>query len=34
MEAGFTGFTFGNTMLPTTESIAVAGEVLQILKRG
>ncbi|HEY8199613.1 MAG TPA: LLM class F420-dependent oxidoreductase [Candidatus Limnocylindrales bacterium] len=34
VEAGFTGFTFGNTMLPTTDSIAVAGEVLQLLTRG
>jgi F420-dependent oxidoreductase-like protein len=32
VEAGFTGFTFGNTMLPTLESIAVAGEVLRILR--
>jgi F420-dependent oxidoreductase-like protein len=29
--AGFTGFTFGNTMLPTLESIAVAGEVIRLL---
>ena len=33
VEAGFTGFTFGNTMLPTTESIAIAGEVLGLLAR-
>ncbi len=31
VEAGFTGFTFGNTMLPTLESIAVAGDVLELL---
>jgi F420-dependent oxidoreductase-like protein len=31
VEAGFTGFTFGNTMLPTLESVAVAGEVLELL---
>jgi len=31
VEAGFTGFTFGNTMLPTLESLAVAGEVLRLL---
>lgn len=29
--AGFSGFTFGNTMLPTPESIAVAGETLRLL---
>ncbi len=29
--AGFTGFTFGNTMLPTVESIALAGETLRLL---
>jgi F420-dependent oxidoreductase-like protein len=34
VEAGFTGFTFGNTMLPTIESIAIAGDVLRILGRG
>ena len=31
MEGGFTGFTFGNTMLPTNESIAVAGATLRLL---
>jgi len=31
IEAGFTGFTFGNTMLPTLESIGLAGEVLRLL---
>ena len=31
VEAGFRGFTFGNTMLPTLESVAVAGEVLELL---
>ena len=34
VEAGFTGFTFGNTMLPTSESVALAGEVLTLLRRG
>ena len=29
--AGFTGFTFGNTSLPTVESIGLAGEVLRLL---
>jgi F420-dependent oxidoreductase-like protein len=29
--AGITGFTFGNTMLATPESIAVAGEVIRLL---
>ena len=29
--AGFTGFTFGNTMLRTIESIGLAGEVLRLL---
>jgi F420-dependent oxidoreductase-like protein len=33
VEAGFTGFTFGNTMLPTNESVALAGEVLTLLRR-
>lgn len=31
IEAGFSGFTFGNTMLPTVESIDLAGEVLRLL---
>lgn len=31
IEAGFSGFTFGNTMLPTLESIGLAGEVLRLL---
>ncbi|MGH2464450.1 MAG: LLM class F420-dependent oxidoreductase [Candidatus Limnocylindrales bacterium] len=29
--AGFSGFTFGNTMLRSTESIGLAGEVLKLL---
>ena len=29
--AGFTGFTFGNTALPTVESIGLAGEVLRLI---
>ena len=29
--AGFTGFTFGNTMLRSIESIGLAGEVLALL---
>ena len=29
--AGFTGFTFGNTMLRSVESIGLAGEVLRLL---
>jgi F420-dependent oxidoreductase-like protein len=32
VEAGFTGFTFGNTMLPTAADIEVAGEMLQFLR--
>jgi F420-dependent oxidoreductase-like protein len=31
IEAGFTGFTFGNMLLPTVESIGLAGEVLRLL---
>ena len=31
IDAGFTGFTFGNTMLRTIESIGLAGEVLRLL---
>jgi F420-dependent oxidoreductase-like protein len=34
VEAGFTGFTFGNTMLPTVEQIELAGETLRLLRRG
>jgi alkanesulfonate monooxygenase SsuD/methylene tetrahydromethanopterin reductase-like flavin-dependent oxidoreductase (luciferase family) len=30
--AGFTGFTFGNTMLRTVESIGLAGELLERLR--
>jgi len=29
---GFTGFTFGNTMLPRTEDLEVAGEMLRLLR--
>jgi F420-dependent oxidoreductase-like protein len=29
---GFTGFTFGNTMLPTAPDIEVAGEMLRLLR--
>jgi len=32
VKAGFTGFTFGNTMLPGEEGIAVAGEMLRLLR--
>jgi F420-dependent oxidoreductase-like protein len=31
VEAGFTGFTFGNTMLPTPEDVGLAGEMLRLL---
>ncbi len=31
VEMGFTGFTFGNTQLPTVESVHLAGEVLRQL---
>ena len=31
VEAGFLGFTFGNTMLPTVEAIQLAGETLRLL---
>ena len=31
LEAGFTGFTFNDTVLPTTESIALAGELLRLV---
>jgi F420-dependent oxidoreductase-like protein len=31
VEAGFLGFTFGNTMLPTVEAIELAGETLRLL---
>ena len=31
IEMGFTGFTFGNTQLPTVESVHLAGEVLRKL---
>ncbi len=29
---GFTGFTFGNTMLPRAEDLEVAGEMLRLLR--
>ena len=32
LEAGFTGFTFNNTVLPTPESIALAGELLRLVR--
>jgi hypothetical protein len=32
VEAGFVGFTFGNTMLPTVEDIELAGETLRLLR--
>jgi F420-dependent oxidoreductase-like protein len=31
IDEGFTGFTFGNTMLPTTDQIELAGEMLRLL---
>lgn len=31
IDAGFLGFTFGNTMLPTAEDIELAGETLRLL---
>jgi F420-dependent oxidoreductase-like protein len=31
LEAGFSGFTFNDTVLPTTESIALAGELLRLV---
>ncbi|HEY6058408.1 MAG TPA: LLM class F420-dependent oxidoreductase [Candidatus Limnocylindrales bacterium] len=31
LEAGFSGFTFNNPLLPTTETIAMAGELLRLL---
>ena len=34
VRAGFTGFTFGNTMLPSEDEIAVAGETLRLLRAG
>jgi F420-dependent oxidoreductase-like protein len=34
LDAGFLGFTFGNTMLPTVEAIQLAGETLRLLRRG
>jgi F420-dependent oxidoreductase-like protein len=34
VEAGFTGFTFGNTMLPTVADIELAGETLRLLAKG
>ena len=32
VEAGFLGFTFGNTMLPTVADIELAGETLRLLR--
>ena len=32
MAEGFTGFTFGNTMLPTAADIEIAGEMLRLLR--
>lgn len=32
LDAGFTGFTFNNPLLPTVEAIGLAGEVLQLIK--
>ncbi|HVD02424.1 MAG TPA: LLM class F420-dependent oxidoreductase [Candidatus Dormibacteraeota bacterium] len=32
IDAGFTGFTFNNPMLPTPESVSVAGEVIRLLR--
>jgi alkanesulfonate monooxygenase SsuD/methylene tetrahydromethanopterin reductase-like flavin-dependent oxidoreductase (luciferase family) len=32
IDAGFTGFTFNNPTLPTPESLAVAGELIQLLR--
>jgi F420-dependent oxidoreductase-like protein len=31
LDAGFSGFTFNNTVLPTPESIALAGELLRLV---
>ena len=31
LEAGFTGFTFNNPILPTVEAIGAAGELLRLL---
>jgi F420-dependent oxidoreductase-like protein len=32
IDAGFTGFTFNNPTLPTPESVAVAGELIKLLR--
>ncbi len=32
LDAGFTGFTFNNPVLPTVEAIGLAGEVLRLIK--
>lgn len=32
IDAGFTGFTFSNPTLPSTESLAVAGELIRLLR--
>jgi hypothetical protein len=32
MNAGFGGFTFGNNILQTDESIALAGELIKIVR--
>jgi len=32
IDAGITGFTFNNPTLPTPESLAVAGELIKLLR--
>jgi F420-dependent oxidoreductase-like protein len=34
LDAGFTGFTFNNPVLPTVEAIGLAGEVLRVIQSG
>ena len=34
VDAGFGGFTFSNQTLPTTDSIALAGEPIEIVRGG
>jgi len=34
LDAGFTGFTFNNPVLPTVDAIGLAGEVLRIIQSG
>ena len=34
LDAGFTGFTFNNNVLPTPESIGLAGELLRLVNQG